>query len=97
MTGRQVADAVNALGALKSPLTAKKLAPILAHLGVKSAVRHNQNCYIGLCGIENAQGEIDSVMSPEVQVRCPPMSPSGGSADENGDGTGFDDFLDGGH
>ena len=48
MTGRQVADTINESNMLKSPLTPKKLAPILAHLGVKSEARHNQNVYFGL-------------------------------------------------
>jgi len=51
MTGRQVADTINESNMLKSPLTPKKLAPILAHLGVKSEARHNQNVYFGLSAI----------------------------------------------
>lgn len=76
MTGREIADAVNALGGLKSPLTPKKLAPILAHLGVKAALRHNQNVYVGLSPIE--KGEIAFGNSPDSMGGSPqlPLLPS---------------------
>jgi len=74
MTGRQVADAISALGTLKSTLTPKKLAPILAHLGIEAVVRHSQNVYVGLSAIENGQGEIDFANSPRLP-RSPPNSP----------------------
>ncbi len=52
MTGRQIADAINRMQVLRSPLTPKKIAPILAHIGVQAVVRHNQNVYVGLSSSE---------------------------------------------
>jgi hypothetical protein len=97
MTGRQVADAINESGMLKAPLTPKKLAPIMLHLGVRVTVSHKQNVYVGLSSIENMQGEIDSAMSPDGQDRCPPSPPSGDPAGENWDEKSLDGFPDGGH
>lgn len=76
MTGREVADCINELKGLKNPLTPKKLAPILAHLGVKSVVRHSQNVYLGLSSIEKGQGEFAAAMSPCTAVDVHKLPPS---------------------
>ena len=76
MTGREVADAINEMKTLKSPLTPKKLAPILAYLGVKSVVRHKQNVYLGLSAIEKGQGEIGFGTPPLGNGDIPKIPPS---------------------
>ncbi len=88
MTGREVANAINELKTLKSPLTPKKLAPILAHLGVTSVVRHSQNHYLGLSAIEKGQGEIDFPNSPFSRRKSPELPLLGGETTSDG-------FLDG--
>ena len=79
MTGRQVADAINGLGTLKSTLTPKKLAPIMAHLGVEAVVRHRQNHYLGLSSLEKGEGEFADGASPDGSGNVPqrPISPDG--------------------
>jgi hypothetical protein len=90
MTGRQVADAISALGTLKSPLTPKKLAPILAHLGVEAVVRHKQNHYRGLSSIEKGQEEFAAGNSPDgpgdvPQLPALPDGEAGGTFPASGD------------
>ena len=69
MTGREVANAINELKGLKNPLTPKKLAPILAHLGVKAVFKRGQNYYLGLSSIENKLEEIDFANSSATPAK----------------------------
>jgi hypothetical protein len=104
MTGRQVADAVNESRALKAPLTAKKLAPILAHLGVKAVIRHKQNHYLGLARDENWAEEIEPAISPMAATQASELPLSGvpGAFDDGflasgGEWDGVNALRNGGH
>lgn len=77
MTGREVADCINELKGLKNPLTPKKLAPILAHLGVKAVFRRGQNFYLGLSSIEKGPEEIDFANSSAPPAKSSELLLSG--------------------
>ena len=96
MTGREIANCINEMRGLKNPLTPKRLAPILEHLGVKIVLRHKQNLYLGLSIIEKGPGDFSEGTPPGGEGDIPPIppSPAGDAGDGGLDGSDNEDLGD---